>query len=74
MTLYFVQGSGKHERAHVAKASTRREVLVYYHYGTACGAVIHPHLWSLRDDLGTARLCPDCARESGLSIMDAEAS
>ena len=72
MTLYFVQGSGKHERAHVAKATTRREVVLMRHYGTACGALIRPNLWSLRAklDKGTA-LCEACAKAKGLSIMDA---
>ena len=56
MTLYFVQGSGKYQRAHVAKATTRREVVLMRHYGTACGARIRPNLWSLRAQLdkGTA--------------------
>ena len=70
MTLYFVQGSGAHQRAHVAKAKTRREVLLYRHYGTVCGARIRPNLWSLRDELGEARLCEACAEAMGLSIMD----
>ena len=74
MTLYFVQGSGKHERAHIAKGKSRREVLVYYHYGTACGARVSSYHWSLRDDLGTATLCEACAKAKGLSIMDAGAS
>ena len=71
MTLYFVQGSGKHERAHIAKAGTKREVLVYAHFDAACGARVSSYHWSLRDELGTATLCEACAKAKGLSIMDA---
>ena len=75
MTLYFVQGSGKHERAHIATASTRREVMLYAHFDAACGARVSSYHWSLRDDLPkAARLCEACAKAKGLSIMDAGAS
>ena len=68
--LYFVQGDGDDRRAHVAKCGDPREMLLYQHYDTVCGARIRPYLWGVRNELGDARLCDDCARALGLSIVD----
>ena len=68
--LYFVQGDGDNRRAHVAKCSDPREMLLYRHYTAACGARIDPRWWSVQDNPAGARLCEGCARAKGLSIMD----
>lgn len=73
--IYFVQGVGDDERAHIAKEQDRRTILLYRHYGTLCGARIRAGLWGIRDELPKgARLCEACAQRAlptaRLSIID----